>query len=49
MLMVNGSLQASRDCRPGHPYSRPMAQKATVCKAMLQIADIDRAFTPIMQ
>ena len=24
------------------PYSRPMAQKATVCKATLQIADIDR-------
>jgi len=37
---------AMRNCRASRqaptPYSPPMAQKATVCKATLQIADIDR-------
>jgi uncharacterized protein YaeQ len=48
MLMVDAPCSATPIvARPGanarrRAYSRPMAQKATVCKATVQIADIDR-------
>ena len=43
MLMVRRSARRTRRLsRACALYSRPMAQKATVCKATLQIADIDR-------